>query len=155
MSAIGLLSAMLLISDPPPVGVTSAAELLNLGPSQANGQRTIASIDPAQTAPKVVKEALMEINCGQDNQLLEAWGPRLRLKGTLCVPQDASVTSTKVSNKTNGYAATVFRQSGQFTTDYINLNEGKNEINILFETESGPVEKNVTVIRNSPAQARK
>jgi len=43
-----------------------------------------------------------------------------------------------VKNASNGYIATVFhRPDFSFTTDYINLSEGKNEIDVSIETSSG------------------
>lgn len=150
VSAVGLLSALLLLTDPPPAELSGVSGIFTANSAMmASSQRNIASIDPKTS--RIPEAALLEINCTEMNQMLETTSARFRLKGPICVPQDVSVTSTKVTNKSNGYVATVFHQSVQFTTDYINLNEGRNEIDVQFDTDKGAIKKTITVIRSVAA----
>lgn len=149
ISAVGLLSALLLLTDPPSTELSGVTGLFAMNSAVMASQRGLASLEAARS--QVPEAALLEINCTEMNQMLETASPRFRLKGPICVPQDLSVTSTKVSNKTNGYVATVFHHSSQFTTDYINLKEGRNDIDVKFLTEKGAIQKTITVIRNFPS----
>ncbi len=71
----------------------------------------------------------------------------LRLTGRACQlePQDVSVR-----NLSNGYVATVFTpKTGDMTTDFIPLQNGKNDILIRFGTEpSSGFESQITFIRD-------
>ncbi|MDZ4678084.1 MAG: hypothetical protein SGI74_11330 [Oligoflexia bacterium] len=146
VSALGISSTALLITDPPP------PEIQNADIFSTNGStlRTIASVD---TTPEY--ETLFDFTCGDNTKELETFSPRFRLKGENCAVEDSQPITTQIRNKTNGYVATVFHRAPlNFTTDYINLKEGKNEIDVRFETNKGTVEKSLTVTR-LPASAKK
>jgi hypothetical protein len=95
-------------------------------------------------SPASVSEAFQsaEINCtGNPERATSA--SKIRILGPLCsgaesVPND-SLIRTAVSNETNKFSATVFTDSvlGKFSTDYIPLNPGKNQLKVEFAYKSG------------------
>ena len=105
--------------------------------------------DPASTASLTnVKESIFDINCAESAQKFETAKSRFRLRGENCADIKTEITSTQIRNKSNGYVATVFHKApNAFTTDFINLSAGENQINIVFETAAGTIEKNLTVVR--------
>lgn len=140
VGGLALISTTLLLSDPP-----SASELnpnlFNLDFQKHAAARNISS------SGEPVFDAMFEINCHDSDQKLQTSNPRFRLKGQTCTDESIAV-STQIKNKSNGYIATVFHRDPQnFTTDYINLNEGQNEIAVRFDTLKGPIEKTITVVR--------
>ena len=148
VSGLGLISTALLLSDPPSKSEINPS-LFNINfQSHANG-RLIASEDPNTFTP----DAMFEINCKDDDQKLETSSTRFRLRGRACT-DEAAALSTQIQNRSNGYIATVFHRDPQsFTTDYINLNEGQNEIAVRFDTHGGPIDKTITITR-SPTSIR-
>lgn len=148
VGSLGLISATLLLSDPPSPSELDPS-LFNLNYQKHSAGRTIAS---AVGVPST--DAMFEINCSDTDQKLETSSMRFRLRGQACTDESAAL-STQIQNKSNGYIATVFHRDPQsFTTDYINLNEGSNEIAIKFATQNGLVERTITITR-SPSSVKK
>lgn len=144
VSALGLCSTILLLTDPPPEDLESSSAIFAMNSTSLT--RGIASAHAAD--PKANTETLVNLSCSDTNQTFETASTRLRLKGANCTEDGNIPLNTQVRNKTNGYVATVFHRSPMdFTTDYINLREGQNEIDVKFQTEKGTIEKTVTVVR--------
>jgi hypothetical protein len=143
VSGLGLISTTLLLSDPPSNAEINPS-LFNVNfQSHANG-RLMASDDTTVFTP----DTMFEINCKDNDQKLETSSTRFRLKGQTCT-DEAAALSTQIQNRSNGYIATVFHRDPQsFTTDYINLNEGQNEIAVRFDTNNGPIDKTITITRS-------
>ncbi len=147
VGGLGLISTILLLNDPPAASeleITPVIFETNSTKISQFEQRNIASAtSPADPATN----NLIELKCEEEGQVFETALIRLRLKGDKCLTEKS--TSTRVKNTSNGYIATVFhRPDYSFTTDYINLSEGKNEIDVSFETADGTVTKKVTVNRS-------
>ena len=138
VTALGLFSTAIILSDPPPVDLDAPSAIFQAN-SQALVGRDLASLD----------ETLVDLNCANEVQSKETNNLRFRLKGSNCTAENSGPTiATQVKNISNGYVATVFHRSPQeFTTDYINLNEGKNEIEVKFETDQGIIERHLMVVR--------
>jgi hypothetical protein len=146
VSALGICSTAVLVTDPPPSDPQNA----NIFNTSGSTLRSIASVESVPAY-----ETLFNFSCDDNNQVLETSSTRFRLKGDSCTVEDTQPLTTQVRNKTNGYVATVFHRAPLgFTTDYINLKEGKNEIDVRFETEKGTVEKSLTIMRQ-PASVKK
>lgn len=64
---------------------------------------------------------------------------RLRIEGK------CNYELSAITNKTNGYTASIFNRESSFTTDYISLSAGKNFIEINYKDE-----KNQEVSRQIP-----
>lgn len=67
---------------------------------------------------------------------------QVRISGHLCDKPGArparAISSSEIRNTTNGFSATVFfPKSDSFTTDYITLSPGKNQIRILHQLKAG------------------
>ncbi|MFL5814351.1 MAG: hypothetical protein ACJ763_12300 [Bdellovibrionia bacterium] len=89
-----------------------------------------------------------EINCSSNPERATS-ASKIRLLGPLCngtetVDGTAAATPdplirTVVTNETNKFSATVFTDaaSSKFTTDYIPLNPGKNQVKVEFAYKSG------------------
>jgi hypothetical protein len=143
VGALALISATLLLSDPPSPSELDPS-LFNLNYQKHAAGRTIASAYSVASP-----DAMFEINCSDTDQKLETTSMRFRLRGQACTNESAAL-STQIQNKSNGYIATVFHRDPQsFTTDYINLNEGSNEIAVKFATQNGLVERTITITRTS------
>jgi hypothetical protein len=148
VTGLGLISTLLLLSDPPAPSDLNPS-LFNVNFQSHAGSRLIASTETVSYSP----DTMFEINCQDIDQKLETSSTRFRLKGQACTDESAAL-STQIQNKSNGYIATVFHRDPQsFTTDYINLNEGVNEIAVRFDTSGGPIDKTITIVR-SPTSVR-
>ncbi|MCB0385717.1 MAG: hypothetical protein KDD43_10010 [Bdellovibrionales bacterium] len=85
----------------------------------------------------------LELNCITHGQLLEhqTQARQLRLVGRLCPPnspKDGKYQVPDIINETNGFLATVFvPESNLFTSDYIYLAEGKNQVRLTWENTEG------------------
>jgi hypothetical protein len=86
----------------------------------------IGLVDPEEA--KVVDVETRHLDC-QNISDLYVKNLSLRLEGN-CAYELGSVT-----NKTNGYTASVFNRDKAFTTDYISLSEGKNLIEITYKDD--------------------
>lgn len=64
---------------------------------------------------------------------------QVRLRGKTCLPSSkARLTTAQVRNMTNGFVATVFTPDDtRFSTDYINLKDGQNQIMIEMSFSDG------------------
>ena len=153
VSALGLCSTALLFSDPPPPSdFDMTPTIFSVNSTALTNNRNLANINPNEGAINPY-ETLLNLNCSAQSQILETTSIRFRLKGENCATDEQNPVSTQVRNKSNGYVATVFhRNPAAFTTDYINLSEGKNEIEVRFEGAQGTTEKTLTILR-SPATA--
>ena len=142
VTALGLLSTVMILTDPPPVDLDAPPTIF-----QSNSQALVRNVASTE-------ETLVDLDCQSEAQALETASLRFRLKGSPCSDDKKDQPrSTQVKNNSNGYVATVFHRSAQeFTTDFINLNEGSNEIEVRFETDDGVLQKKLTVVR-TPASA--
>lgn len=89
-----------------------------------------------------------EINCSNNPELATS-ATKIRISGPLCNgTETAAVTGTAeadplirtvVMNETNKFSATVFTDAtlGKFSTDYIPLSPGKNQVKVEFAYKSG------------------
>jgi hypothetical protein len=151
VSILGFLSAILLLNDPPSAESDGVTGLFALNSSILASERGLASVVPDHVSVPS-PDTLMQLDCSENSQILHTGSARFRIKGPLCPEPGSGIVSAEVLNVSNGYVATVFHQAGQFTTDYINLSEGKNEISVKFTGESGIIQKTITVLRNTVAK---
>lgn len=128
---LGLIAMMTLFSDPGSLRARTPAD------------RDIASID--DDSSKVVETSkttsVLTLECSNKEDIV-SWTQQIRLKGHLCKDSgNLSITSIKIENKRNGYVATVFHQDRDFTTDFIQLSEGANELLVKHTLSDGQVEE--------------
>ena len=147
VSSLGVLSGTILLSDPP------AASDVNPSLFNVEYQKHVTGRSIAADSNLTSSDVMFEINCEDQNQKVETNSMRFRLRGRTCTP-NAIALSTQIQNKSNGYIATVFHRDPQnFTTDYINLNVGENEIAVRFDTNSGAVNRKIEITR-SPSSVK-
>jgi hypothetical protein len=152
VSFLGLFSTALLLNDPMTSDASNNPSVFNADYQKINSpNRNVASLEvvPSKVTSVISTDSLFELNCGEKGKAVQTSNRRFRLKGQTCA-DEAAALSTQIQNKSNGYVATVFHRDPQsFTTDYINLNEGSNEIAIKFDTLHGPIEEVLTVVRHT------
>lgn len=106
--------------------------------------RSIASVPAAITTPPGIIS--VDLRC-EMSESQETSAHRLRLTGPLC----GSATQARITNGTNHYVASVFAdtQLAKFSTDYMPLVAGKNQIHIEFLNKNGKaLEQDFTITKN-------
>jgi len=99
------------------------------------------------------KNAFVQLNC-QDENLVEkseqeVQASALRIAGFGCKKEN----SIQIRNQTNGFTAEViFTQENQFTTDYIDLSVGQNDLEIISTQKDGTkINQKLKISRRAPA----
>jgi hypothetical protein len=121
--------------------IVGGRELASIGGKSENNKEApiMSMIGFEETSTeKVIDVETRQMDC-QNITELYVKNLSLRLEGK-CAFELGSVT-----NKTNGYTASVFNRENSFTTDYISLSAGKNYIEINYKDE-----KNQDVTRQLP-----
>lgn len=101
----------------------------------------------------IEKNAILKYNCEEeladDKKNQEVNSSQLRISGNGCKKQN----QISISNKTNGFTAEIiFTKEGQFTTDYIDLSVGQNDLEVVSILKDGSqVKQNIKVSRRAPA----
>lgn len=126
--------------------VEAPSKTLNPLVSQTTLGRSLASVaGPAtQAAVQGVRQvATLAVGC--DEEKLKVNSQHVRLRGKSC---QTSTHSISVKNSTNGYSATVFSQEGSgFTTDYLAMAPGENQIVIEEVATTGEKKSHTVVIQ--------
>lgn len=136
---MGLIATMTIVSDP--VGVQSRAQ----------ADREPASVSDSQfqaNADSVKAASVLTIECAKRDDIVSLT-QQIRLKGRVCQEDDKiSIITTQIENTRNGYVATVFHQDREFSTDFIQLSEGENQLLVKHTLSDGNIEeRKVTVTR--------
>jgi hypothetical protein len=152
--------ALVVLMGFPVVMSISAARPENLAPAEAlprSESRQPSSLGPsiADEAPAIEGKGLrVALPCTKDAEPapLTTALKAVRLDGHTC--QTARAVATSILNKTNGFAATIFPgKSDRFTTDYIELEPGENQIVIQVADADGlPQQWELTVIRKTDSK---
>lgn len=95
------------------------------------------------------KSLSVDIGCKPEVALGEVSGHHLRLTGALCQAEE----TLTVKNLTNGYTANLihFKKKG-FTTDFMDLSEGENSIEITRTNAEGLSQTQNVKVTRQPAQ---
>jgi hypothetical protein len=108
--------------------------------------------EPA-SQPEVVgantKAATLHVGCKKEVQQQEVSSNYVRIEGAPC----ASTDSIQIVNQSNGFSASVFfNRDNSYTTDFIDLSEGDNELKLNIANSDGTqTQKTVHVSRRIPA----
>lgn len=79
----------------------------------------------------------LSMNCSENSEVKASY-EHVRIKGDTCLRAGEQLVSTKVRNLSNGMTATVFHQGDRnFTTDYIALSSGENQLVVETTSQSG------------------
>jgi len=145
---LGITSILSLINEPLQTDVEEVTTT-DWQPQQARGVASM--VQP--TAPNPISE-VFEVDCSGSIQNFETTSSRIRLKGANC-QTGPGINTAQIKNSSNGFVATVFHQTpSSFTTDYINLSEGTNEIQLNFQNEKGNSERKISVVRKPASNAQ-
>lgn len=117
------------------------------GRQPANSEK---SDSPSRTETRS-KSVVLDYPCQNRGKTLEVDGTLLRLKGGSCISKKWQ--NLLVVNQANGFTGSViFLKDSRFTTDFIDLQEGDNQIRIQGQDEKGRfVSQVLTVKRRTPA----
>lgn len=130
-----------------PVAVTKDAAVKAL-------DRQPASLEKLEVPRRNVihsKSVVMNYDCKQLSDV-EVDGTLLRLKGQDSTCMNDKWTDISITNHTNGFTASVIFLKNGFTTDFIDLNEGENKLEIQAKDDKGQVvSQKITVKRRSIA----
>lgn len=147
---VALLGGWIVIS-----AVTSEPETRYVLPPQAGGSITNASRAPQsigvgamlglrQSNIETSQELKVEtFNLGCINRqnagvTLNSVAKQVRIKAKFCDGKTSASNESSIVNRTNGYVATLFNlERGEFTSDYISLAEGQNQIIFQISDEQG------------------
>ncbi len=116
--------------------------------------RIPASAEPLLVAnlPKdPVKNVTVQFNCAAVPKNLEVEGSQLRLRSDKC--EQVQIPELTIVNKSNGFTASVFPiKELQFTTDFIDLKDGDNQLVITLKDPAGVSTSHfLNVHRRAPA----
>ncbi len=118
-------------------------------------KRQVASVVESKENQKLIKSksVILDYNCQSSGSVFEVDGTLLRLRGSSC--QFEHLKEASVVNESNGFTGTViFLKKDTFTTDFIDLQEGENQLVLQAVNEKGqPVVRKFTVQRRFPASA--
>jgi hypothetical protein len=98
------------------------------------------------------KSVILDYVCKDKGQVYEVDGTLVRFKGSSCLDQMKDIS---VINQSNGFTGSIiFLKNKNFTTDFIDLKEGDNQLAIQGTDEKGQkIVKTFVVKRRFPASA--
>jgi hypothetical protein len=107
-----------------------------------------AEVDRETKATNIGKSLSVDIPC-ESRDLGEIEVSHLRLRGTHCGSEAGELT---IKNVSNGFTAQVIDlKDKNYTTDFIDLSEGANELTILRKSAQGSVKEQKIKVRRLPA----
>lgn len=128
----------------PPDSVTSVVS--TVGGRAARGIASIAGPVEESKAGKLSRPVTVEWDPSKEAFQKEVDGTHLRLKGRLRGAKPGAVT-----NQTNGFTAAVFANDGAYSTDFIELKEGVNEIKVETQDPRGRKVTKTLQVTRAPA----
>lgn len=90
-------------------------------------------------------------DCRQKSEIPVVKSTHVRLKSKYC--DRTTNPDVRIKNLANGYTASVFAAAKGFSTDFIDLREGLNEISIEWKNAKGESVSHAFTIRREPAAA--
>lgn len=134
-------------------------EMASVGTIDAGADRSPDSVgvEPVSlTAPSTeLKVQTFSLGCLRDGRRAEivSSANQVRLKAKLCGLSQADLSKSSLINRATGFEATLFNlKNGVFTSDYLALAEGANQIMMQISDASG--ERTVAEVTISRAQLR-
>lgn len=110
------------------------------------GSRNVASISE-KVGRRTMTMSLLDLPCSEQDQFISGTD-LLRIRKPNCGKLKSQLVKSAIRNDSNGYVATVFQMhEGGFTTDYIQLQPGVNQLEIENEFSDGSVEKRLLKIQ--------
>ena len=156
--------SVVLFGVPAMLSLLNAPELEQLTVKKVDGRTPASEGLPKQTKVDTVSvmtssshshqkkgasTALVQYDCDGKNAQQEVSGNYVRLTGLPC----EDFEDLEITNQTNGFsAAVIFMKGKKFTTDFIDLKEGENNLEITAKlTDGSRISQIFKVIRRVPA----
>lgn len=100
------------------------------------------------------KNATLEVPCDNLPQVQEIQANFLRLKGTACA--GSKLDEISVVNQSNGFTASViFTADTKYTTDFIDLKDGENKLQIeTIDKDGSKITRSFIVNKRAPASIK-
>lgn len=124
------------------------------GLSSGTGERGPASAGSGGTAGlngAAGELETLEWDCRDAKDVPVVKGSHVRLKSKYC--DKTEKPEVRIVNRANGYTASVFLAAKGFSTDFIDLREGLNEISIEWTSAKGEPVRRAFHVRREPAVA--
>ena len=119
-------------------------------PQMASFNKSVVIQDAGRELNNLVteNEISFDFQCKQAKTLdFKVQGNYVQLKGHDC-EKKGEMPKLKVTNKTNGFTASVFVLNGkQYQTDLIQLKPGENQIHIQYQYPTGKLEEHVLNVK--------
>lgn len=145
------LSLVVVLGIPAGLSIVSIPQKIDGDPGLMSAGREPASVrlvNDKNGASPLTKSASKDINCDSDLNLGALGGSHLRLKGANC----GEITELAIRNTTNGFTASAIPlKGGQFTSDFIDLSEGNNLIEISKVNALGEKTIQTIHVQRTPA----
>ncbi len=111
--------------------------------SRIPASQNLATEEAKTPAYKFSKSITIEIDCTRTQEINDVYGAHLRILGKNCNQ------NSNVLNKSNGFTASVIPvRENIFTTDFMDLSEGENIIQITSQESSGnTVQRHIRINR--------
>jgi hypothetical protein len=104
--------------------------------AELNSVRDLRTVDLNSKELKV-----LYVDCGKEiSQFEDLSSSSVRLRFDQCSTKSGKHEIKEIVNKTNGFTAQLFRHKEVWSTDYIDLSAGDNEIEIRYVNKSGKTE---------------
>ncbi len=149
LGALGIPVAMSIVREP--------QQLLPQAQEQKEIKRSLASIPtrkeivPKKELSPVQAAIVIDLKCPNKNEFVVE-SAMLRFKGLQSDCISNHWKDLRLTNETNGFTAEIFFHKEFFTTDYIDLQEGQNEITFHATKEDGEkVSQKIVIQRRSIA----
>ena len=134
-----------LLREPQPSVVVQSMSSGNRLPSSIGGEPQASSIGVSDSV-----STSLEVSCNQQFEQKVTAG-HVRLTGVSC----KGFQGLSITNQTNGFsAAVIFTKNKKFTTDFIDLKEGENLVELKSLAKDGTEKiQSLKIIRRVPASA--
>jgi formate dehydrogenase assembly factor FdhD len=130
--ALGYFVASSIIEKPQKSQKIEIAQVSQRGPASLSNQKQLPVY-------KFSKSVTLNVTCEDKQKTQEVFGAHLRLVGQPC----NNTKEIQIKNISNGFTASViYTKKSNFTTDYIDLSEGENLIQVERIDDYGQSQKN-------------
>lgn len=141
--------AVLSFLKAPDVQSLSVQKLEARTPASVSTQEGDSQALLTAAVPASNSTSLIQYDCESTSLQEEVRGSYVRFTGLPC----KNVEDLEITNQTNGFsAAVIFTKGHKFTTDFIDLKEGENDLLInVVQSDGTKVAKTFKVVRRVPA----
>jgi hypothetical protein len=146
---LGISGILSLLREPEAQAMVPAKKIETRTPASANAKTESPSLVESSN---ISATSLLRFDCERNQLKEDVSASYVRLAGTPC----GKAEDLEVVNKTNGFsAAVIFTPGGKFTTDFIDLQDGENQLEVTETQSNGTkVSRLFQVIRHPAGSSR-